>query len=444
MQATATPGAPDRAIRGPAITFTGDAFAHGVEDTLVYEPDAIVAMGGGLVTHFGPADAILPELPPGIDIHDYGPDALISAGFIDTHVHFPQVPMIGAFGEGLLEWLERYSYPTERRFADKAFASTVARVFLAECLRNGVTTSCVYCTVHPESVDALFEEAQRLGLRLAAGKLLMNRHAPEDLLDTARSGYDDSKALIERWHGQDRLMYAISPRFAPTSTAEQLAAAGELWREFPDCYLQTHLSETPGEIEWVRQLFSERAGYLDVYDHAGLCGPRALFGHGIHLSEPELGRLHDCGAAIAHCPTSNAFLGSGALDLFRAVNQERPVNVGIGTDLGAGTSFSILQTLSEAYQAARVHGQALTAGEAFYLATRGSARAMCLEDRVGHIAPGMEADLVVLDMKSTPLVTHRMAFVDSLEEALFVQITLGDDRAVQATWVAGQLRHQRP
>ncbi len=411
---------------------------------MVYESDAIVAFGDGLITHFGAADQIRAELPADLEVHDYGPAALISAGFLDTHVHFPQTPMIGACGEQLLDWLNRYTFPTERRFADKAFAASVARLFLQECLRNGITTSCVYCTVFPQSVDALFEEAERLGLRLAAGKVLMNRNAPDYLLDTTRSGYDDSKALITRWHGRGRLMYAISPRFAPTSTPDQLASAAELWSEFPDCYLQTHVSENQREVDWVNELFPGHDGYLDVYDRHHLCRPRSVFGHGIHLTDDELSRLHRAGSAIAHCPTSNFFLGSGCFDLFRAKAAGRPVRVGLGTDLGAGTSFSILATLNEAYKAAQLNGRALSAGLACYLATRGAAQALYLDDKVGSIAPGMEADLVVLDMKSTPLIEYRMGFVEDIHEALFVQMTLGDDRAIQATYVAGELRYLSP
>lgn len=408
-----------------------------------HETDAIVAFGAGVVTHFGPAADVLAQLPPDLPVRRYGPDALICAGFLDSHVHYPQVPMIGAFGAQLLDWLNAHTFPAERRFADKAYARTVAKAFLRESLRNGVTTSCVYCTVHPHSVDALFEEAEALGLRIAAGKVLMDRNAPEDLRDTAQGGYDESKRLIDAWSGRGRLMYAITPRFAPTSTPAQLEAAGALWAERPDCYMQTHISESPAEIAWVKELFPHSADYLDVYDRHGLCGPRAIYGHGVHLSEGELARMHAAGAAIAHCPTSNFFLGSGAFNIARALRADRPVRVGLGTDLGAGTSFSILATLNEAYKAAQLNQYALSAGHAFYLATRGTARAMRIEDKVGSLAPGMEADIAVLDLKSTPLIAFRMESVASLEEALFVQMTLGDDRAVQATYVAGELRHER-
>lgn len=434
---------PTTAIRGSALSFKGDPFQDGLEATMVYESDAIVAFGDGVITHFGPASQVQPQLPAGLEVRKYGPDSLISAGFLDSHVHFPQTPMIAAFGEQLLDWLNKYTFPTERKYADKAFAASVAKTFLAEQLKNGTTTSCIYCTVFPQSVDALFEEAERLGMRIAAGKVLMNRNAPDYLLDTTRSGYDDSKSLIRKWHGRGRLMYCITPRFAPTSTPDQLQSAGDLWDEFPDCHMQTHVSENVDEIAWVKSLFPERKGYLDVYDHHKLCRPRAVFGHGIHLTDDELHTMHRTGSAISHCPTSNFFLGSGYLDVFRASDKARPVRVGLGTDLGAGTSFSILLTLNEAYKAAQLNGKKLTAGHAYYLATRGTAHAMYIEDKVGSLAPGMEADVIVLNMKSTPIIEYRMQFAEDIHEALFIQMTLGDDRAVQATYVAGQLRHEK-
>ena len=431
------------ALRGPALTFTGDPFQDGLERTMVHEPDAIVAMADGHITHFGPAGEVLKTLPAGVAIRRVADDSLIVPGFVDTHVHFPQTPMIAAYGAQLLDWLERYTFPNELKFADKEHARRVARLFLQECLRNGITTSCVYCTVHPQSVDALFEEAEALGLRLAAGKVLMDRNAPEALRDTAQSGYDQSAALIARWHGRGRLLYAITPRFGGTSSSEQLAAAGALWRAHPGCLMQTHLAETPQEVAWMKGLFPERRDYLDVYDHHGLCGRRAVFGHGIWLEDRELQRLHAADAAIAHCPTSNFFLGSGAFDIARAVRADRPVRVGLGTDIGAGTSFSILATLGEAYKAAQLNRFPLSAGHAFYLATRGSARAMDLEDRIGSLAPGHEADLVVLDLRSTPLIAYRMEQARDVAEQLFIQMTLGDDRAVRETWVAGRLAWER-
>ena len=432
------------AIRGPLLTFTGDPFERGLAATMRHEPDAIVAMAAGRIVAVGPAAEILRTLPPGVAVEEYGADALILAGFVDAHVHYPQTGIIGAHGAQLLDWLERHTFVAEQLFADPAHARVVADAFLDECLRNGVTSAAVFCTVHPASVDAFFAAASARSLRMIAGKVLMDRHAPPALLDTAERGYDESKALIARWHGRGRLGYAITPRFAASSTPAQLDAAGALRREFPDCHLQSHIAENKREVAWIRELFPERAGYLDVYDHHGLLGRRAIYGHGIWLTEDEFRRLHESGTAIAHCPTSNFFLGSGAFDLANAVAPARPVAVALATDLGAGTSFSMLRTMGAAYQAAQLHGHALSAGHAFYLATRGGARALDLEDRIGSVAPGMEADLVVLDLRSTPIIDFRLRRDAALEEKLFVQMTMADDRAVQATWVNGRHAWRRP
>lgn len=448
MATRPAPGTTDRvtgtlAIRGPVLTYAGDPFRHGLDDTLRYEPDAIIVIEGGRIVRFGPAAELERFVPKGAPLERYGEDCLVMAGFIDCHVHFPQVQIIGAGGVELLDWLDKYTFAAEQRFVDPEHAREVARFFIGESLRNGITTSAVYCTVHAASVEALFEEALALGLRTIAGKVLMDRNAPQGLLDSAQAGYDESKALIERWHGRERLMYAITPRFAATSSPAQLEAAGTLRAEHPDCFLQSHIAENRREVDWVRELYPERRHYLDVYDHYGLLGRRAVYGHGIWLSEEELKRCHDTGTAIAHCPTSNFFLGSGCLDLRHALAPERPLRVGLATDLGAGTSFSMLQTMHEAYKAARLHGYALRASHAFYLATRGSAHALYLDDVVGSIAPGMEADLVVLDLKSTPLIEYRMRHAADLEEALGVQMALGDDRAVRATYAGGRKLYDR-
>ena len=438
------PSGTTTAIRGPALTYTGDPFVKGLAQTMHYESDAIVAMKDGEITHFGPASRVRDALPPGTAVKDLGKDTLTMAGFIDCHVHYPQTQIIGAYGGQLIDWLEKHTYIAEQQFADKNHAREVARVFLKECLRAGTTTAAVYCTVHPESVDAFFEESEAQGTRMIAGKVLMDRNAPDALTETAKDGYDASKALIARWHGKGRQLYAVTPRFAPASTPEQMTMAGALWREHPGTFLQSHIAETQDELAWVRTLYPERKNYLDVYDHFGQIGERAIYGHGIWLTEAELQRCHDTGTAIAHCPTSNLFLGSGCFGLANAKAAARPVAVGIATDLGAGTSFSILQTLNEAYKVAQLKGHPLSSGHAFYLATRGSAQALCLQERIGSIAPGMEADLVVLDLKSTPVIEYRMRYCKDLEEALFVQMTMGDDRAVLATYVAGRLAYSRP
>lgn len=426
------------AIRGPALTFSGDVFEKGAS-AVRYESDAIVAMKDGKITHFGPASTIRETLPPDTPVREYGQDSLILPGFIDCHVHYPQTQIIGAYGEQLLDWLEKYTFPAEHAFSDPAHASAVAEFFLDECLRNGTTTVATFCTVHPHTVDVFFEAAARRGMRTIAGKCLMDRNCPPGLSDTAQRGYDESKALIDRWHGKGRASYAITPRFAPSSTPEQMEMAGALWKERPGTYLQSHVAENRAEVEFARRLYPERAGYLDIYDHYGQLGPRAIYGHGIYLDEAELARMHESGTAIAHCPTSNMFLGSGLFDLARAKQPARPVRVGLATDVGAGTSLSMLETLGAAYKTAQLNGNSLSATAAFYLATRGAAQALYLDDRIGSIAVGMEADLVVLNMKSTPMIEFRMKRCESFEEALFVQMTMADARAVAATIVNGNI-----
>ena len=429
------------ALRGAAITFVADPFESG--DAMRYESDAVVAMQAGQITHFGAAAEVLPKLPPGMEVKTIGRGKLIVPGFIDSHVHYPQTPIIGSYGEQLLDWLNKYTFVAEQKFASPEYARQVADIFLKECLRAGTTTAVVYCTVHPQSVEAFFEAAESLDMRMIAGKVLMDRNAPAPLIETAQRGYDESKRLIARWHGRGRQLYCVTPRFAATSTPEQMEMTGRLWAEHPGTYLQSHIAENRDELEWIRKLYPERAGYLDVYDHYRQLGPRSIYGHGIWLTEPELQRCHETGTAIAHCPTSNQFLGSGLFNLGTATRRDRPVRVGLATDLGAGTSFSMLQTMNEAYKTAQLNGSSVSAPQAFYLATRGAARALYLEDRIGSLAPGMEADLLVLDLESTPLIEFRMRSCESIEEALFIQMTLGDDRAVAETYIAGKLAHRR-
>lgn len=426
-----------RAIRAPAMTFRGDPFVLAPGDALHYWPDALIVIENGKFLRIEDAETGLKTLPANVPVTHYA-DALICPGFIDAHVHYPQMQMIGAFGAGLLEWLDKYTFVAEQDFADADHAHDVAGRFLRELLRAGTTTASVYCTVHPQSVDALFEESERFNTRMIAGKVLMDRNAPEGLLDTAETGYAQSKALIARWHEKGRQLYCITPRFAPSSTEAQLEAAGRLWREHPGTYVQTHLCENQGEVEWVRELFPDRSSYLDVYDHAGLTGPRAIFGHAVHMDEADFACCHRTGSALAHCPTSNLFLGSGLFRMVDAKRIERPVRVGLGTDIGAGTSFSQLQSLGEAYKVAKLGGHALTPEQGFYLATRGGAEALRLEDRIGSLAPGFEADFVVLDLKATPLLEFRLSHARDLAETLFVLMTLGDDRAIRATYIAGE------
>ena len=370
----------------------------------------------------------------GENLVDYS-GKLILPGFIDAHLHYPQTEMIASYGEQLLQWLETYTFPTEGKFGDKAYAEGVAKVFLNELLRNGTTSAMVFATIHPESVDALFEQAERRGMRIIAGKVMMDQNAPAYLLDTAVGSYEESRALIEKWHGRGRLSYAITPRFAPTSSPEQLRLAARLHSEYPDTYLQTHLSESRAEIAWVGEIYPEREGYLDVYHHYGLTGPNSVFSHCIHLSEQEWRRLAETDSVCVFCPTSNLFLGSGLFDMGRA--KEQQIRVGLGSDVGAGTSFSLLHTLNEAYKVSQLRGYKLSAFKSFYLATLGSARALGLDGYIGNFAEDKEADFVVWDYCATPLQKFRMAHARTLEEKLFGLIMLGDDRNVHATYIAG-------
>ena len=426
------------ALHGPALTFTGDPFAAGVADSMRYEGDAIVAMADGKITHFGPAGVVRGRLPPGTHIKECGRDALILPGFIDCHVHYPQTQIIGAYGQQLLDWLEKYTFVAEQQFADPSHARAVAGLFLDDCLRNGTTTVASFCTVHAHSADAFFEAAAARGMRVIGGKCLMDRHAPIALLDSAQRGYDESKTLIARWHGKGRALYAVTPRFAISSTPEQMSAAGALWKEHPGTYLQSHVSENRAEVELAREVYPNRNGYLDIYDHYGHLGPRAIYGHGIWLTEGELKRVHETGTAIAHCPTSNMFLGSGLFDLRHAKQHDRPIRVGLATDVGAGTSLSMLKTMGAAYLVAQLGGHPLSAPLAYYLATRGAAQALYLDDKIGSLAEGMEADVLVMNLKSTPLIEFRMKRCASIEEALFVQMTMADERAIAERYVAGR------
>ena len=424
------------AIRSAMLTFKKDPFFHEMDECLVYESDAVIVMEGGKITQVGRAQDILPSLY-GVEIKHYT-DSIIIPGFIDSHVHYPQTEIIGAYGEQLLDWLNNYTFIAEQGFKNKEHASEVAKVFLKEQFRNGVTSSTVYCTVFPQSVDAIFEEAEKYDMRIMAGKVCMDRNAPEALLDTPQRAYDESSALIKKWHNKGRAEYVITPRFVPTSTPEQMEIMQALAAENPDMLIQSHVSENVNEVAWVKDLCPKAKDYTDAYAQYGLVRPRAIYGHGIHLTDRELSVFSETGAAVAHCPTSNFFLGSGCLNVKKLRDKNRPVHVGLATDLGAGTSFSMLQTMNEAYKAAQMNGTPYTSLHSFYLASRGTAEALGLQDKIGTIAVGMEADLTVLNLKSTPIIDYRMKYAKDLEEALFIQMTLGDDRAIAATYVAGK------
>jgi guanine deaminase len=425
-----------RAVRGRLLSFAGDPAAS--KDAVHYWPDGIVVIEAGRIAAVGEARAIAPTLPPHTPV-DHHPDHLVLPGLIDTHIHYVQIEAIASFGLQLLDWLENYAFVAEQKYADPAFAARQARFFLDELLRNGTTTALVYCSVHPHSADAVFAEAERRGMGIAAGKVMMDRNVPDGLRDDAKSSYADSKALIARWHKRGRARYAITPRFVVSSTPEQLEAAGTLLREHPDCLVQSHLAENLDEIALVRRTYPDTATYTDVYHRFGLLGPTTVLGHCIHLSEDEMALLAQTRSVAAFCPTSNLFLGSGLFDHAAMTKKERPVRVSLATDVGGGTSYSMLQTAAAAYQVFQLRGNRLSAYQAFHMMTRGNAEALGLEQEIGSLAPGRYADLVVLDARATPAMRQRMAAVDDrLDEELFVLMIMGDDRSVKATYVQGE------
>lgn len=431
-----------RAVQGRILSFLGDPADMAAAESYRYIEDGLILIDeAGMISWVGEADLFINDLPRSVVVDRYA-DKLILAGFIDPHIHFPQTQVIGSYGAQLLDWLQRYTFIEEQKYHDPAHARRGAAFFLDELIRNGTTCAMVYCSVHPQSADAFFSEAQSRGMRMLAGKVMMDRGAPEALLDTPQQGYDQSKALIEKWHGVDRLGYVITPRFALTSTAEQLSLSGTLLAEHPGMHMQTHLSENRDEIAAARALFPEATSYTDIYDRFGLLGPTSLFGHSIHLSKQERRRLSETRSVAVFCPTSNLFIGSGLFDLAEARAAAYPLRTAMATDVGGGTSYSMLRTAAEGYKVQQLRGTNLPALEAFYMITLGNARAMGLEAHIGALEPGLEADLTVLDARATPAMAHRMETVaGSLEEELFVLMTLGDDRSVHATYVAGNKLH---
>ncbi|MBY6161944.1 guanine deaminase [Mameliella alba] len=417
---------------GQTLTFTADPMAEGPESARHQAQGALV-VEDGRIADIGLASAL--RQGEFASVTDHG-QALLLPGFIDAHAHYPQTAMIASWGKRLIDWLNTYTFPEEMRFADPAYAAEIAGRYLDLLLAQGTTTVCSYCTIHSASVEAFFAAAEARGMRVLAGKTCMDRNAPENLRDSAQSAYDDSKALLNRWHGKGRASYVITPRFSPTSTPEQLQALGALWAEHPDCLMQTHLSEQTDEIDWVKSLFPQARDYLDTYESFGLLGANGLYGHAIHLEAREKDRLREVGAALIHCPTSNTFIGSGLFDMDGLT--KAGLRVGLATDTGGGSSFSMLRSMAAAYEIGQLRGRALHPAELIWLATAGSARALRLDDRIGSLAPGMEADFIALDLGSTPAIAQRSARANDIWEALFPTIMMGDDRAIAATYVAGQ------
>lgn len=427
-----------RAVRGRVLSFHDDPFEVGEAGSHTFHEDGLVLIDpDGRIGAVGPADEVAGSVPDGVVVDHY-PDKLVLPGFIDPHIHFPQTQVIGSYGAQLLDWLQTYTFVEEQKFFDRAHADRVAGFFLDELLRNGTTTAAVYCSVHAASVDAFFTAAEARNMLMLAGKVLMDRGAPNGLLDNAQSAYDDSTALIKRWHGKGRQRYAVTPRFALTSTEAQLEVAGTLMAENKRVHMQTHLSENLDEIAMARELFPSAKNYTDIYDRFDLLGPGSLFGHCIHLEPAERERLSESRSVAVFCPTSNLFIGSGLFNLAEARARTYPIRVAMATDVGGGTSYSMLRTAAEGYKVQQLRGVNLPALEAFYLVTLGNARSLGLEAQIGTLGAGSMADLVVLDSRSTPAMAHRMETVEgSLAEELFVLMTMGDDRAVSATYVAG-------
>ena len=426
-------------FRGEIVDFVGDPATEGDAAHRHYA-DGVLVVRDGHVATLGAATEVLATLPAGTTVIDYR-GKLILPGFVDTHTHYAQTDIIASFGTGLLHWLERYTFPAEAQFANPDHAREVAEFFVQELLRNGTTTAMVFATTHKCSVDAIFAAANARSLRLIAGKVLSDRNVPESVRDTAESGYADSSALIAQWHGRDRLSYAVTPRFAPTSTERQLEFCGRLLDEHPGVFLQTHVAENRDEVAWVAEVYPWRRSYLDVYDHYGLLRERTIYAHCIHLDAGDRRRMAKTGAAMAFCATSNLFLGSGLFDLQAA--HEAGVRVGVGTDVGGGTSLSMLRTLDESYKVCQLAGRKLSPLRAFYLATLGGAAALYLDDRIGNFDSGKEADFVVLDPAATPIMARRTARTDTLDEKLFALMIMGDDRAVYATHVLGAQAYRR-
>ncbi len=405
-----------------------------------YYSDGALVVGDGKIIAAGNASDLLEQWSAKAEIVDHD-GKLIIPGLIDCHVHYPQVDAIASYGNQLLDWLERYTFPEESKFSDVEKCRATAEFFVDELLRNGTTSALVFASVHPQSVNSIFETAQRHSMRLAAGKVLMDRNCPPSLQDTAESAYRDSRELLERWHGQDRLHYAITPRFAPTCSDQQLSLAGQLATEFPDALVHTHLAENVSEVAWVAELFPAARSYLDVYKRFELLRERSVFAHCIHLDDIDRQNLASAGGAVAFCPTSNLFLGSGLFDLRKY--RENNIRIGLGTDVGGGTSFSLFRTMSEAYKVLQMQQQSMPGVRGLYLATLGAAESLYIDQYVGNFLPGKEADFVVLDHRATPLLKRRLEVCKGIEEELFVQMMLSDDRSVYATYVLGECAYAR-
>ena len=441
MQPIKHKGSGAKVIKGSIVTFCDRYDPNNPTACVRHIPKGAIAVAAdGRIEWVGEASKLPADYGTN-SVDDYG-DKLVLAGFIDTHIHFPQYRMLAAASNGLLDWLERYTFPEELKYRSKEYAAAAAERFLKELYKNGTTSALAFSTVHTESAEALFEAALKNNMALFTGKTMMDRSAPDGLTDRAEANFDECQNLINKWHRKERLGYAITPRFAITSSEAQLECAGDLLKANPSCLMQTHLSESLGEIETVKGLFPDAVDYTDVYDRFNLVTDRSVFAHGVHLSEREILRLSEAGSAVIHCPTSNTFLGSGLFEIARMKDATTPTLWGLATDIGAGTSYSMLATMAEAFKVAMLNGYRLTALEAFYTASLGNAHILKLESEIGSIEAGKWADLIILDPNATDTLRNRMQLSETLEDTLFALMMLGDDRTIQATYVAGNIVHQ--
>jgi guanine deaminase len=426
-----------RLLRGRLLSFLRQPEDLQDDGSYVYHQDGGLLIEDGKIAAVGDYSVIRKQAPEDVEAIDHRPH-LIMPGFIDPHIHFPQMQVVGSYAGNLLEWLNTYTFVEEQRFVDPAHAARIASKFFDELVRYGTTTAVAYCSVHKVSADAFFAESLRRNMRMVAGKVMMDRNAPPGLRDTPHSGYDDTKQVIADWHGKGRNHVAITPRFAITSTPEQMEMSQALAREFPDLHIQTHLSENLDECRFAAELYPEAKDYTDIYARYGLLGRKSLFGHCIHLSDREADAMSESGSVAVFCPTSNLFLGSGLFGLKRLERRPKPVRAAIATDIGGGTSYSMLRTLDEGYKVLQLQGDRMTPLESFYRMTRGNAEALALEDRIGTLDVGSDADLVVLNAASVPAMALKMEVVSTLAEELFLMQTMGDDRTIAETYVAGE------
>lgn len=433
-------GSTPKGIRGEILSFKDDPFLCEENKCLLHYEDGLIVIRNGKIESVGNYSDIIGNYPDLKDVETFA-DSVILPGFVDCHLHYVQSPMIGSPGDTLLNWLNRYTFPTESRFRDKSFADETARIFFRQLLMNGTTTANIFATTFGESVDAIFEEAERYNALTICGKVLQDRNLPDNLKDkSAEHSIEESERLLEKWHGRGRLLYAVAPRFAPTSSRLQLKLAGELYQQYMNegVYMHTHLDEAENEIDWVKELYPEAKDYTDVYDRYGLVGKRSVFAHCCLMEEREWHALHDAGCGVAHCPSSNLFLGDGQFKFWEAKNISRPCKTGIGTDVGGGTNFSVFRQLGDAYKVAMLHDRYLSPVRSLYMATRGGAETLGLEDRIGSIDVGMDADIVVVDLKPTEFLEWRLQFAEDVVSKLFILQTIGPENIIKATYIAGK------